>query len=159
MRTLACALLCALTCAPALAAEAVQVPLDATRLASLPRHRVEATIHERALHCEGVALVDVLRDAKAMPTTALRGADLARVAVVSARDGYRVAFSLGELDATLGNRAVYLVARCDCWCPMMRAPPVLPARSTRSAWRRSDDMVVDRSRGLARNLLLRRRRF
>jgi len=112
MRTLACALLGALTCAPALAADAVQVPLDATHLASLPRHRVEATIHERALHCEGVALVDVLRNAKAMPPTALRGADLARVAVVSARDGYRVAFSLGELDATLGNRAVYLVDRC-----------------------------------------------
>ncbi|UHQ20879.1 hypothetical protein LVB87_07020 [Lysobacter sp. KIS68-7] len=113
MRTLACALLGALTFVPAFAAEPVQVPLDAAHLAPLPRHPVEMKIHERALHCEGVALVDLLRAANAMPTTPLRGAHLARVAVVTARDGYRVVFSLGELDASLGGRAVYLVDRCD----------------------------------------------
>ncbi|MNW13631.1 hypothetical protein D3C71_2116330 [compost metagenome] len=32
---------------------------------------------------------------------------------MSARDGYRVAFSLGELDPTLGNRTVVLTDRCN----------------------------------------------
>lgn len=32
---------------------------------------------------------------------------------IRARDGDRVVFSLAELDATLGHRAVLLVDRCD----------------------------------------------
>lgn len=91
----------------------IVVPLDAAARASLTRHTVEATVHGRTLRCEGVSLAALLQSSGAMPDTPLRGAHLDRYVLVNARDGYRALFSLGELDATLGNRGVYLVDRCD----------------------------------------------
>jgi len=91
----------------------VVVPLDDAARASLTRYKVEATAHGRTLRCEGVALSALLQSSGAMPDAPLRGAHLDRYVLVSARDGYRAVFSLGELDATLGNRGVYLVDRCD----------------------------------------------
>jgi hypothetical protein len=101
------------TTGAAFAADSTNVPLDPATLAALPRHSVEAQGHDVALHCEGVALRDLLRKAGAMSPDPLRGHDLARVVTVRARDGYRVVFSLAELDATLGDRAVFVVDRCD----------------------------------------------
>lgn len=91
----------------------VVVSLDAAARASLTRHAVEATAHGHTLRCEGVSLAALLQSSGAMPDAPLRGAHLDRYVLVSARDGYRAVFSLGELDATLGNRGVYLVDRCD----------------------------------------------
>lgn len=91
----------------------VVVPLDAAARVTLTRHTVEATVHGQALRCEGVSLAALLQSSGAMPDAPLRGADLDRYVLVSARDGYRAVFSLGELDATLGNGSVYLVDRCD----------------------------------------------
>ena len=49
-----------------------------------------------------------------MPVDPLRGgAQLGRRVEVVARDGYRVTFSLGELDPSLGNTQVFLVDQCD----------------------------------------------
>jgi hypothetical protein len=87
--------------------------LVALALDGLPRQPVEMTIHERALHCEGVALVDLLRHGDAMSADPLRGADLSKVVVLSARDGYRVVFALSELDDTLGATRAFVVDRCD----------------------------------------------
>jgi len=91
----------------------VVVPLDPAARATLTRHTVEATAHGHRLRCEGVSLAALLQSTGAMPDAPLRGAHLDRYVLVSARDGYRAVFSLGELDATLGNRGVYLVDRCD----------------------------------------------
>ena len=91
----------------------VVVPLDEAARASLTRRSVEATAHGNTLRCEGVSLAALLQANGAMPDAPLRGAHLDRYVLVSARDGYRAVFSLGELDATLGNRGVYLVDRCD----------------------------------------------
>ncbi|AKC86068.1 hypothetical protein WQ53_04075 [Pseudoxanthomonas suwonensis] len=92
----------------------VEIPLEAQARAGLAQARVEATAHGQALDCTGVALVDLLRQAGAMPDAPLRGgAQLGRRVEVVARDGYRVTFSLGELDPSLGNRQVFLVDRCD----------------------------------------------
>ena len=88
---------------------AALVPLA---LDGLPRHDVAMTIHESKLQCSGVALVDLLRKNGAMRDK-LHGEDLRRVVVLDARDGYRVVFSLGELDATRGKREAYVVDRCD----------------------------------------------
>jgi hypothetical protein len=75
---------------------------------------VSATAHEKKLQCEGVSLTALLRAAKALPAEPLRGAPrLASYVLVTARDGYRAAYSLAELDPTLGNRKVLLVDRCD----------------------------------------------
>lgn len=91
----------------------VAVAIDAPTLAALPRQPVNAFAHGKALSCEGVPLVAVLRAAQAMPADALRGAALSRYVLVTARDGYRALYSLGELDGTLGNHAVFVVDRCD----------------------------------------------
>lgn len=91
----------------------VVVPLDAAALAALPRRPARGSAHGRVLVCEGVALVDLLRAAGAMPTEPLHGAQLTRYVQVDARDGHRVLFSLAELDPTLGGNAVVLVDRCN----------------------------------------------
>jgi hypothetical protein len=91
----------------------VSVPLDAATLSALPRETVDADAHGHALACEGVALVALLHHAGAMPETELRGAQLARVVEADARDGYRVVFSLGELDPATGARRVFVVDRCN----------------------------------------------
>lgn len=91
----------------------IAVPLDAATLAALPREAVQADSHGHALTCEGIDLVALLRHAGAMPDGELRGAQLARFVRADARDGYRVAFSLGELDPATGARRVFVVDRCD----------------------------------------------
>jgi len=91
----------------------VAVPLDAATLAALPREPITATAHGNTLHCDGIALPALLRATGAMPAEPLRGAQLTRYVQVDARDGYRVLFSLAELDPTLGNRRVFLTDRCE----------------------------------------------
>lgn len=94
-------------------ASPVVVPLDPGTLASLPREPVSARVHETTLSCEGVALFALLRASGAVPEGALRSAQLSRYVLVDARDGYRVLFSLAELDPGTGRRDVWLVDRCD----------------------------------------------
>ena len=109
-------LLLVLALCPAFSAQAlepVSIPFDAATLAALPRETVHADSHGHALRCEGVALVALLRHAGAMPDGELRGAQLARSVRIDARDGYRVLFSLGELDPATGNRRVFVVDRCN----------------------------------------------
>ena len=89
------------------------IPLDAPTLSALPRETVDADSHGHALTCEGVALVALLRHAGAMPDDGLRGAQFAGIVEADARDGQRVAFSLGELDPATGGRRVYVVDRCN----------------------------------------------
>ena len=91
----------------------VVVSLAPAARAALTRHTIEAEAHGRTLRCEGVSLPALLQASGAMPDTPLRGAHLDRDVLVTARDGYRAVFSLGELDTTLGNRRVYLVDVCD----------------------------------------------
>lgn len=95
-------------------AASIDIPLDAGARDGIARSRVTANAHGQALDCNGVALVDILRKAGAMPAEPLHGgAQLGRRVEVVARDGYRVTFSLGELDPSLGNRQVFLVDQCD----------------------------------------------
>jgi hypothetical protein len=91
----------------------VEVKLDSALIARLPQVTAQGEAHGRKLSCEGVALHEFLRASGAMPAEPLRGAALARVVVVRARDGYRAVFSLAELDPSLGNRQVVLTRRCD----------------------------------------------
>lgn len=89
------------------------IPLDGNAFNGLPRETAGFTAHGKRHSCEGVALIAVLRQAGAMPSEPLRGADLARRVEAVARDGYRVTFSLAELDPSLGNRRVLLADHCD----------------------------------------------
>lgn len=91
----------------------VPVPLDPGAIAALPREPVSARVHETTLSCEGVSLFALLRASGAIPEGALRSAQLSRYVLVDARDGYRVLFSLAELDPGTGKRDVWLVDRCN----------------------------------------------
>lgn len=98
---------------PGRAPSPISVPLDAPSRATLQRHPVPVPGDGRTLQCEGVALSALLQVSGAMPDTPLDTAHLDRYVLVSARTGERAVFSLGELDPTLGTRAVYLLDRCD----------------------------------------------
>lgn len=89
------------------------IPIDPASLSALLRERVQANAHGQALDCEGVALAALLRRAGALPEGKLPGALLSRYLLVQARDGYRVLYALADLDPGTGNRAVYLVDRCN----------------------------------------------
>jgi len=92
---------------------AMEVALDPAVIATLPKVKAGGTVHGHAIECEGVSLAALLQASRAMPVEPLRGAQLARVVEVGARDGYRVAFALAELDPSLGNRTVVLADRCN----------------------------------------------
>ncbi|PBS13118.1 hypothetical protein CMZ82_05725 [Lysobacteraceae bacterium NML93-0792] len=98
---------------PGRAPSPISVPLDAPSRATLQRHPVPVPGDGRTLQCEGVALSALLQVSGAMPDTPLDTAHLDRYVLVSARTGERAVFSLGELDVMLGNRAVYLLDRCE----------------------------------------------
>lgn len=106
--------LCALLCPTAAqATAAIEITLDAAARADLPRTHVQAQAHGQTLSCDGVRLADLLRKAGALPDGKLPGALLDHYVLITARDGYRVVYSLAELDPGTGNRAVHLVDRCD----------------------------------------------
>lgn len=85
------------------------VTLQAADLAALPHvnvdHRGE---NGDAAVYSGVRLTDLLRRVQAPLGPALRGPAAADIVVVKAADGYRAAFSLGELDADVHNEIVIL---------------------------------------------------
>jgi hypothetical protein len=62
---------------------------------------------------EGVALRDVLARAGAVFGEKLRGTLLAQVVLVTARDGYQVAYGIAELDAAFTDQVVLLADRRD----------------------------------------------
>jgi hypothetical protein len=90
-------------------------PVAITReaLRSLPRESATRDVHGKTLTCEGVRL-SALLVAQGLPTgNAVRGPALATTVVAEARDGYRVAFSWGELAPGLGNGSVIVADRCN----------------------------------------------
>ncbi len=123
---------------------ATEVPLDPALIASLPKTKAGGTVHGHKIECEGVSLTAFLRAAKAMPVEPLRGAQLARVVSVGARDGYRAAFALAELDPTLGNRTVVLTDRCNGQPLSAEDGPwrlVVPGESRPARWIRQVDSI------------------
>lgn len=88
---------------------ATAVPLATQGLA---RQSVAWTDHGEARTCSGVWLRDVLARAGAASGDAVRGPALSTMVMVEAADGYRVVFSLGEIDARLGNARLLLADRC-----------------------------------------------
>ncbi len=90
-------------------AAATDIPLD---LVGLPRQPALLTAYGKTIACEGVALTVLLARAGVPAGEALRGPALASVIVATGKDGYRIVFSLAEIDARLGNRPVFVVDRC-----------------------------------------------
>ncbi len=103
------------TAAPVAAplAAPVAIPFDAAARAGLPAASATLTVHGTSSACTGVWLSDLLARAGVPAGAALRGAALATVIVADAADGYRVVFSLGELDARFGHVPVLVADHCN----------------------------------------------
>jgi hypothetical protein len=87
------------------------VELSASVLAPLTKQTVSATAHGKTASYEGYDLRAVLQAAGVAPVEAIRGKRLGTYVVITATDGYKVVFSVGELDRTLGNTLVLLADR------------------------------------------------
>lgn len=90
----------------------VAIPLERAIDAQLTRRALSAKVHDQPLHCEGVSLRDLLGLAGIFDKP-LHGAALSRYVLVTARDGYRVVFSLAELDPNIGHTEAWVVDRCN----------------------------------------------
>jgi hypothetical protein len=83
-------------------------------IAKLPRITVKAKTHSGALATyEGVSLAEVLRSAGITLGKGLKGPLLANCLLVEASDGYRVVFSLAEVDPAWTENVVLLADRKD----------------------------------------------
>ncbi len=82
--------------------------------AKLLQVKVRATDHDGKKHeYEGVNLRDVLAQAGAATGDGLRGKELAVYVVAEASDGYRVVFSIAELDPAFGNTQAIVATKVD----------------------------------------------
>ena len=118
--------LCALLAAPLHMASAAEAPfiefstgfatplqVDRALLDTLPNASIMADDHGTPGRWDGASFVDVLRKAGAPLGDALRGPNLSKYVLVTAADGYRVVFSLSELDPALGNATAILAVSRD----------------------------------------------
>jgi DMSO/TMAO reductase YedYZ molybdopterin-dependent catalytic subunit len=92
---------------------ATPLNISAAELDAMPRESIELTEDDGAkFKYEGVAIQEILKKA-GIPMGAIRGKNLAAYVLASAKDGYQVVFSLGELDPTFGNEKVLIVDKRD----------------------------------------------
>jgi DMSO/TMAO reductase YedYZ molybdopterin-dependent catalytic subunit len=92
---------------------ATPLNISAAELDAMPRESIELTEDDGAkFKYEGVAIQEILKRA-GIPMGAIRGKNLAAYVLASAKDGYQVVFSLGELDPTFGNEKVLIVDKRD----------------------------------------------
>jgi len=82
-------------------------------LAHLARHDTTVSAHDVTGRYSGVALTDLLAIVNAPLADSLRGRSLATYVLVEASDGYRVLFSIAELDSKFTDRVVILADKKD----------------------------------------------
>lgn len=83
------------------------VELSMAALRSLPRITVTTTERGRTLTYEGVLVADVLKHV-GLETGHGHGRGLSQSVVASARDGYRVVFSMGEIDPNISASQIMI---------------------------------------------------
>lgn len=82
--------------------------------AKLPQVHVTATDHDGKKHeYDGVNLRDLLAQAGVATGDGLRGKELAVYIVAEASDGYRVVFSIAELDPVFSSIQVIVATKAD----------------------------------------------
>ena len=81
--------------------------------AKLPHQALAVDIHGRTVRFEGVPMLELLRAVDAPWGDTLTGKDLADVVLVTCHDGYRVAYSLGEIDPGTARGQVLVADRAD----------------------------------------------
>jgi DMSO/TMAO reductase YedYZ molybdopterin-dependent catalytic subunit len=120
--------------------------LSAEEFAKLPRQTVKARGHDGVeSEYEGVPLIQVLGRAGVPTGAELKGKELTRYVVVEAADGYRVNFSLAELDAAFTDRVVLLADRRDGRRLTDREGPlqvIVPGEKKHARWVRQVTRLV-----------------
>jgi DMSO/TMAO reductase YedYZ molybdopterin-dependent catalytic subunit len=103
------------TTAPILVVEGAvehRLELSAADLGSMPRANAMLTDHDGTKkNYEGVPLTEILKGAGVPLGDKLRGQALTLGLVIEATDGYKVAFTLSELDENFGNKTAILADR------------------------------------------------
>ena len=89
------------------------LPLDEKTFSRLPAATANLVAHGKSHVCTGVWLDDLASAAGLPSGDALRGPALTIVIVAEAADGYRVAFSLSDIDPKLGNKKILVTRQCD----------------------------------------------
>lgn len=79
----------------------------------MPRRAVRLERQGQTTLYEGPLLADVLARAGAPSGAALRGETMALTALITARDGYQVAFTLAELDPAFAGTIAILADSAD----------------------------------------------
>lgn len=87
--------------------------LSAAQIASVPHITVSAEDHGVTATFEGMPLASVLKMAGVQLGDSLHGARLTEVLLVSASDGYKVAFALVETDPAFAVREIILADKRD----------------------------------------------
>jgi hypothetical protein len=81
--------------------------------ANLPHASLKVEIHGKMRTFEGVPMLELLRSVGAPWGDTLTGKDLSDVALVTCQDGYKVAYSLGEIDPGTAKGQVLVADRVD----------------------------------------------
>ena len=88
--------------------------LTAADIAAMPRTTVSATDKQGVSHSyTGVALSDIFKRAGVTTGAQLRGKNMTKYVLVSCADGYKVVFSLAELDSAFTDRVVILADQME----------------------------------------------
>lgn len=94
-------------------ADGLTVPLSREAIAALPRVTITFDAHGVSHVYEGPLLMDVLKAVGAPSGRQLRGPALASVVLVTAADGYQVAYGLAETDPATRPNRIILADRAD----------------------------------------------
>ncbi|HTX39866.1 MAG TPA: molybdopterin-dependent oxidoreductase [Bryobacteraceae bacterium] len=119
--------------------------LTLSDLAGMPRTKVQVRTHDNQDHTyEGVPLFEILKRAGVPSGEALRGTLLTRYLVMTAHDGYRVLFSLPELDPAFSDTHALLADRMDgAPLPSQQGPfrLVIPGEKREARWIRMVERI------------------
>ncbi len=119
--------------------------LTLSDLAAMPRAKVQVRTHDNQDHTyEGVPLFEILKRAGLPSGEALRGTLLTRYLLMTAHDGYRVLFSLPEMDPAFSDTHALLADRMDgAPLPLQQGPfrLVIPGEKREARWIRMVERI------------------
>jgi hypothetical protein len=125
--------------APSIADQTITV--TSKTLEGLPRVKAEAKEHENpAATYEGVTLGAILERAGVPRGEKLRGPGLRAIVVITATDGYKVAFTVAETDPAFNDRLILLADKKDGKPLPEKEGPfriVIPAEKRPARWIRN----------------------
>ena len=89
------------------------VDISPAAFAALPHQSLKVSWRDRERVFKGVPMLELLRQVNAPWGDTLTGKDLSDVVLVTCQDGYKVAFSLGEIDPGTAKGQVLVADRAD----------------------------------------------